>query len=237
MRRRARRAWARSARRLVVMFASPALCEQAEELLAAVHDELAPEHLIGAMGEAIVGDGREIEDGPGPGRLGRPPAGRRGDPVPPGGAPARRGHGRARAGPTPCPTRRPADVGPVVMLAEPFTFPADGLLAELNGEDGPGGGRRARVRRAAARRAPPLRRHRRRGRGRRGRRAARRPDAHRRLAGLHADRPRDGDHRRRGLDRARAGRHAGAWRSCSRSSRSSSPTSGAWPSRGCSQAS
>ena len=46
------------------MFASPALCEQAEELLAAVHEELAPEHLIGAMGEAIVGDGREIEDGP-----------------------------------------------------------------------------------------------------------------------------------------------------------------------------
>jgi small ligand-binding sensory domain FIST len=28
-------------------------------------------------------------------------------------------------------------VGPVVMLAEPFSFPADGLLAELNGEDGP----------------------------------------------------------------------------------------------------
>ena len=38
---------------LVVMFASPDLCEDAEGLLAAVHAELAPEHLIGSMGEAV----------------------------------------------------------------------------------------------------------------------------------------------------------------------------------------
>jgi small ligand-binding sensory domain FIST len=49
---------------LLVMFASPGLCENAEALLAAVQAELAPSHLIGAMGETIVGGGREIEDGP-----------------------------------------------------------------------------------------------------------------------------------------------------------------------------
>jgi small ligand-binding sensory domain FIST len=49
---------------LVVMFASPSLCEDAEGLLAAVDAELSPEHLIGSMGEAIVAAGREVEEGP-----------------------------------------------------------------------------------------------------------------------------------------------------------------------------
>lgn len=121
---------------LVVMFASPALCEGAEELLAAVHEELAPEHLIGAMGEAIVGDGREIEDGPAlavwaarlpeaeviPFRLVARPL----------------GEGMGVLGwPDAVSDEAGPGVGLVVMLAEPFTFPADGLLAELNGEDGP----------------------------------------------------------------------------------------------------
>lgn len=121
---------------LVVMFASPALCERAEELLATIHAELAPEHLLGAMGEAIVGDGREIEDGPAlavwaallpgveviPFRLVARPL----------------GEGMGVLGwPDAVSDEAAAGVGPVVMLAEPFTFPAEGLLAELNGERGP----------------------------------------------------------------------------------------------------
>lgn len=120
---------------LVVMFASPDLCEDAEALLAAVDRELAPENLIGAMGEAIVGQGREIEDGPAlsvwgarlpdieviPFRLVARPL----------------GEGLGVLGWPDAIADAPAgDVGPVVMLADPFTFPVDGLLSELNEEPG-----------------------------------------------------------------------------------------------------
>lgn len=118
---------------LVVLFASPDLCRDAEGLLDAVHTALAPEHLIGAMGEAIVGAGREIEEGPAlvvwaarlpgarivPFRLvARPLA----DGVGVLGWPDALGEERAFL-----------DHGPVLMLADPFSFPADGLLAELGG--------------------------------------------------------------------------------------------------------
>lgn len=122
---------------LLVMFASPSLCEQAEELLAAIHSELAPEHLVGAMGEAIVGAGREIEDGPAlsvwaaflpgaeliPFRLVARPL----------------GEGMGVLGwPDAVSDAAAEGIGPVIMLADPFSFPADGLLDELNGEpDGP----------------------------------------------------------------------------------------------------
>ena len=121
---------------LLVMFASPALCERAEELLDAVHAELAPEHLIGAMGEAIVGDGREIEDGP---ALAVWAARLPGAEVIPFRLVARPlGEGMGVLGwPDAVSDEAAVGVGPVVMLAEPFSFPADGLLAELNGEDGP----------------------------------------------------------------------------------------------------
>ena len=121
---------------LVVMFASPALCEAAEELLAAVHGELGPEHLIGAMGEAIVGDGREIEDGP---ALAVWAARLPGAEVIPFRLVARPlGEGMGVLGwPDAVSDEAAGGVGLVVMLAEPFTFPADGLLAELNGEEGP----------------------------------------------------------------------------------------------------
>jgi small ligand-binding sensory domain FIST len=120
---------------LLVMFASPGLCEQAELLLATIREEMSPEHLIGAMGEAIVGDGREIEDGaalavwaarlPGvevvPFRLVARPL----------------GEGMGVLGwPDALSQRGSVGAGPVVMLADPFSFPADGLLAELNDEPG-----------------------------------------------------------------------------------------------------
>lgn len=49
---------------LAVVFASPGLCTDPWSLLDALHGELAPEHLIGCTGEAIIGDGREIEGAP-----------------------------------------------------------------------------------------------------------------------------------------------------------------------------
>ena len=120
---------------LLVMFASPGLCERAEDLLAAIHAELAPEHLLGAMGEAIVGDGREIEDGPAlsvwaarlpeveviPFRLVARPL----------------GEGMGVLGwPDAISDTAATGIGPVIMLTDPFSFPADGLLDELNGEPG-----------------------------------------------------------------------------------------------------
>jgi small ligand-binding sensory domain FIST len=117
---------------LVVVFASPDLCADAEGLLAAIHDVLAPEHLLGCMGEAIVGGGREVESGsalavwaahlPGaelvPFRLVARPVeeglGVLGWPD------AIETDGRGGA--------------PIILLADPFTFPADGLLAQLNAE-------------------------------------------------------------------------------------------------------
>lgn len=49
---------------LAVVFVSPGLCTDPWSLLDALHTELSPEHLIGCMGEAIIGEGREIEGTP-----------------------------------------------------------------------------------------------------------------------------------------------------------------------------
>jgi small ligand-binding sensory domain FIST len=118
---------------LVVMFASPDLCAQADRLLARVHASLAPEHLIGSMGEAIIAEGLEIEEGPAlvvwaarlpgveviPFRLVARPV----------------GEGMGVLGWPDAITDAPPDTaGPVLMLADPFSFPADGLLTELHGE-------------------------------------------------------------------------------------------------------
>lgn len=120
---------------LTVVFASPSLCEDAETLSRAVHRELEPEHLIGSMGEAVIGEGREVEDGPAlsvwaarlpgaevvPFRLvARPVSGGLG----------------VLGWPDAIADAPAGNIGPVIMLADPFTFPADGLLAELNREPG-----------------------------------------------------------------------------------------------------
>jgi small ligand-binding sensory domain FIST len=120
---------------LAVVFASPSLCEDAEALLAAVRAQLAPEHLIGAMGEAIVGEGREIEEGP---ALSVWAARLPGTEVVPFRLVARPvGEGMGVLGWPDAIADAPAgNIGPVIMLADPFTFPADGLLTELNEEPG-----------------------------------------------------------------------------------------------------
>jgi small ligand-binding sensory domain FIST len=116
---------------LVVVFASPSLCgDEVEAMLETIDDRLAPGVLIGGMGEAIMGGGREVEDGPAlalwAARL-------------PG----------ARIAPFRLTTRAtdeglgvlgwpaeleqdPAPQAPVILIADPFTFPADALLSQLN---------------------------------------------------------------------------------------------------------
>ena len=113
------------------MFASPSLCEDAEALLADDPRELAPEHLIGSMGEAIVGDGQEVEEGP---ALAVWAAHLPGAEVIPFRLVARPvGEGLGVLGWPDAIADAPAgNIGPIVMLADPFTFPADGLLAQLN---------------------------------------------------------------------------------------------------------
>jgi small ligand-binding sensory domain FIST len=120
---------------LVVMFASPDLCRDAEGLLAAIRGELAAEHLIGAMGEAVVGAGREVEEGPALAVWG---AHLPGVEVVPFRLVARPlGEGMGVLGWPDAIADAPAgNIGPVIMLADPFTFPADGLLSELNEEPG-----------------------------------------------------------------------------------------------------
>ena len=120
---------------LVVMFASPDLCADAEGLLAAVTSELSPEHLIGSMGEAIVATGREVEEGPALAVWG---ASLPGTEVIPFRLVARPlGEGMGVLGWPDAIADAPAgNVGPIIMLADPFTFPADGLLTELNDEPG-----------------------------------------------------------------------------------------------------
>lgn len=120
---------------LAVVFASPALCDEAEALLAAIHEELAPRHLIGSVGEAIVGAGREVEDGP---ALAVWAAHLPGAEVIPFRLVARPlGEGLGVLGWPDAIADAPAgNVGPILMLADPFTFPADGLLEQLNLEPG-----------------------------------------------------------------------------------------------------
>ena len=118
------------------MFASPALCEGAEALLAAIDERArarAPDRLRWAR-RSWAPAGRS--------RTG-PPC-RSGPPRLPGAEaiPFRLvarplGEGLGVLGWPDALADAPAGTsGPVVMLADPFTFPADGLLAQLNGEPG-----------------------------------------------------------------------------------------------------
>jgi small ligand-binding sensory domain FIST len=120
---------------LAVVFASPDLCEQAEELLDAIAGELAPEHLIGSMGEAIVAEGQEVEDGPALAVWAAALPGAEVIPFRLVARPVAEGMG-VLGWPDAVADAPAGNVGPILMLADPFTFPADGLLAQLNQEPG-----------------------------------------------------------------------------------------------------
>jgi small ligand-binding sensory domain FIST len=49
---------------LVAMFVSPVLCRAPDAVIAAVRTALSPRLLIGCMGEAVIGGGREVESEP-----------------------------------------------------------------------------------------------------------------------------------------------------------------------------
>ena len=113
---------------LCVLFAGPPHLGHAKWLLSAVHDELAPANLIGCGASGVVGDGREIEGGAGavvwaaslPGaeivtrHLSADPA---------------------NADIAGMPAGLAADA--LVLLADPYSFPTERLLAEIE-RDRPG---------------------------------------------------------------------------------------------------
>jgi small ligand-binding sensory domain FIST len=118
---------------LAVVFASPSLAEDGERLLAAVAEHLAPQHLIGCTGEAIVGAGREIEDEPALSVWAAHLPGAELIPFRLVARPVDEGMG-VLGWPDALTGEDVVGLGPVIMLADPFTFPADGLLAQLNAE-------------------------------------------------------------------------------------------------------
>jgi small ligand-binding sensory domain FIST len=120
---------------LAVVFASPALCADAEGLLGEIHRALSPAQLIGCMGEAILAGGREVEDGPALAVWAARLPGAEVIPFRLVARPMRDGLG-VLGWPDAIADAPAGNVGPIVMLADPFTFPADGLLAQLNQEPG-----------------------------------------------------------------------------------------------------
>ena len=60
---------------LAFLFVSADHFAEADEALAAVERELDPGHMLGCVAEGVVGRDRELEDGPGRGRVGRLPSG------------------------------------------------------------------------------------------------------------------------------------------------------------------
>jgi small ligand-binding sensory domain FIST len=112
---------------LVLVFASADLAVEGEEMLPVVHEILSPETLLGAMGEAVIGAGREIEEGP---AVAVWAAHLPGASIMPFRLSARIvDEGVAIEG---WPGPQEAPQAPVLVLADPFTFPADALLGEMN---------------------------------------------------------------------------------------------------------
>ncbi len=115
---------------LAVLFASPSLCTDPWSLLDALHTELAPEHLIGCIGETIIGDGHEVEGSPALSlwcasmpevevatfRLA---------------AEAADGDDEIVGWPDPQGNAGP-DATPMLVLIDPFTLPADMMLEQHN---------------------------------------------------------------------------------------------------------
>ena len=128
---------------LTVVFATPRLCTDPWALVDTVHAVLAPQHLVGCTSEAIIGEGREIEDSPGLSvwsavlpdalvetfRLTSSPDG---------------------DGVVGWPDHLRHTDTPVLALADPFTLRVDAMIEQHNAGDGPAvigglasGGRRA----------------------------------------------------------------------------------------------
>lgn len=117
---------------LAVVFVHPDLARDPEPLLEAVHRHLAPAALVGCTGEAVIGNGREVEDRPAVSVWGAVMPGARITPIRAFSGPGV-GGGTEFAGWPDGPS--PGGVGEddlLILLADPFTFRADVLLARMN---------------------------------------------------------------------------------------------------------
>ena len=110
---------------LCVVFAGPPHLGHAKWLLSAVHDELAPANLIGCGASGVVGDGREIEGGAGAVVWAAS--------LPGVDVKTHHLHADAPAGTIDgLPAPHGADA--LVLLADPYSFPTERLLADLERE-------------------------------------------------------------------------------------------------------
>lgn len=114
---------------LLAVFATPDHWSAAEEMVAVIAGIASPDRMIGSMAEAVIAEGQEVEHGPGiaifaahlPGAI------------------IATAHVRAVAGPAG--VRLGGNMAfletvrthsPLIVLSDPFTFPAERLLADLN---------------------------------------------------------------------------------------------------------
>lgn len=115
---------------LTVVFASPHHVGALEDMTGTIRSLLEPRALLGGTAMAVVGGAREVEDGPALSVLAASLPGVRLTPLTL--EAVRTADGPAIAGwPDPSPTG-----GALLMIADPFSFPADAFLARLN-EDAP----------------------------------------------------------------------------------------------------
>jgi small ligand-binding sensory domain FIST len=116
---------------LAVLFASADHVGAMEDIAGAVQSLLAPRALIGATAGSVVGGGREVEDQPALSLW----AGHVGSATPLRLSAARQGDGVVIAGFPPA-DALPADAAALLVLADPFSFPAEVLLAGLRDQLG-----------------------------------------------------------------------------------------------------
>jgi len=121
---------------LAVVFISLALCEEPAAVRAAISSTLAPRHLIGCTGEAIIGTGHEVENQPAAVVWGAVLPGARITPIR---ARAWRDlNGAAeivgwptRVGDPAAESPLPGDGDVVIALADPFSLPLDAVLGPI----------------------------------------------------------------------------------------------------------
>ncbi len=114
-----------------MLFASADHVGAMEDIAGAVQSLLAPRALIGATAGSVVGGGREVEDQPALSLW----AGHVGSATPLRLSAARQGDGVDIAGFPPA-DALPADAAALLVLADPFSFPAEVLLAGLRDQLG-----------------------------------------------------------------------------------------------------
>jgi len=125
---------------LVVVFASPQLCSDPAVVRDAIATELAPRHMIGCMGAAVVGTGREVETEPALVVWGAILPGARITPIRSVGWRDADGSIEVAGWPAASDSRAAAGTPPdaddvVIALADPFSYPVDTLLRVANSGD------------------------------------------------------------------------------------------------------